>query len=131
VFLPWNVEETFWKVLHADHASLLAAAVSWAMAEPPIVTVEGPGLLDVVPWQSEDGATLLHVVNLTGPMAMRGYQREPIPVGPLRVTLKARGGPHQVSAHWEGDVRDVEASGDQISFLLPRLVEHELVTVSR
>jgi len=47
-----------------DHFKLLRNAVTWATNEDPIVTVTGPGVLDVTVWQQKDSLTM-HLVNLT------------------------------------------------------------------
>ena len=41
------IDRTFWEVLSADHLKLLRNTLEWAHNEPPVVEVNGPGLLDV------------------------------------------------------------------------------------
>src|SRR4029434_122371 len=50
VYIPWDIDRTFWDVMCVDHGRLLRNAVHWAANEPQPVDVEGPGLLDVTVW---------------------------------------------------------------------------------
>jgi hypothetical protein len=86
-YFPWDIARTFWEVLNPDLGLVFANTVRWALNAPPIVQVEGPGLLDVTVWQQENELTV-HIVNLTNPMAMRGAFRETFPVGPLQVQIR-------------------------------------------
>jgi hypothetical protein len=61
--------------------------VLWAANEEQPVTVTGPGLLDVTVWRQQESMTV-HIVNLFNPMAMRGYFREFLPVGPLHIRVR-------------------------------------------
>ena len=47
VYIPWDIDRTFWEVMSVDHGRLLRNAVAWAANEAPPVEVTGPGLLDV------------------------------------------------------------------------------------
>ncbi len=75
VYFPWDIDRTFWEVLSTDHFKLLRNAVEWATNEAPVVTVTGPGVLDVTVWRQNASLTV-HLVNLTNPMMMKGPVRE-------------------------------------------------------
>jgi hypothetical protein len=79
-YFNWDIDRTFWEVLAEDHGKVLAGTVRWAVNEPPPVTVEGTGVLDIAVWRQEHSMTV-HVVNLTNPMMMKGPYRELIPSG--------------------------------------------------
>ena len=87
VYIPWDIDRTFWEVMCVDHGRLLRNAIRWATNEAPPVEVEGPGVLDVTVWRQRDSMTV-HLVNLTNPMMMKGPLREIIPVGPERVRIR-------------------------------------------
>jgi hypothetical protein len=87
VYFPFDLDRTFWSILHRDHALLLRNAVEFAHGEPMPVTVTGPGLLDVTIWRQARSLTV-HLVNLTNPMAMRGSYREVIPLARLGVQVR-------------------------------------------
>src|SRR5262249_47687556 len=69
IYFPWDIDRTLWEVLSADHLKLLRNSVVWATNEAPVVTVIGPGVLDVTVWLQKDSLTV-HLVNLTNPMMM-------------------------------------------------------------
>ena len=71
VYIPWDIDRTFWEVMCVDHGRLLRNAVAWAANEAPPVEVAGPGLLDVTAWRQRDSMTV-HLVNLSNPMMMKG-----------------------------------------------------------
>src|SRR6185437_10873942 len=57
VYFPWDLDRTFWDVLAVDHAKLIRNAVRWATNEPPLISVEGPGVLDVAIWNQRQSMT--------------------------------------------------------------------------
>ena len=91
VYIPWDVDRTFWDVMCVDHGRLLRNAVKWATNEAPPVEVEGPGLIDVTAWRQHESMTV-HLVNLTNPMMMKGPAREIVPIGPQRVRVRLPSG---------------------------------------
>jgi len=99
VYFPWDIDRTFWEVMSVDHGQLLRNAVHWALNEDPVVTVTGPGILDVTVWRQKDSMTV-HLVNLTNPMMMKGPIREFVPTPPQNVTVRLPNGrkPRKVPA---------------------------------
>src|SRR6185503_17268528 len=71
VYFPWDIDRTFWEVLSVDHGKLLRNAALWATNEEPLLSVIGPGVLDVTLWRQQNSITV-HLVNLTNPMLMKG-----------------------------------------------------------
>jgi hypothetical protein len=130
VYFPGDIDRTFWDVLAADHGTILRNAVEWALNEPPVVEVSGPGVLDVTAWRQRESVTV-HLVNLTNPMMMKGPIREPIAVGPLGVKVRVPAGATVRGARLlvaGGEVR-AERSGDVVSVVVPSVVEHEVVAI--
>jgi hypothetical protein len=130
VYWPGDIDRSFWEVLDPDHGRIIANAVRWALSEPDIVSVSGPGVLDVNVWE-QDGSMTVHLVNLTNPMMMKGPIRELYPVGPIEVSLrlppeaKARDVRLLVS---DAAVKPREASG-VITLTIPSLTDHEVIAV--
>ncbi len=78
VYFPWDIDRCFWEVLDVDHGLVLGNAVRWATNEEPMVTVEGPGQVDIAVWRQQRSITV-NLVNLNNPMTMRGPYRELMP----------------------------------------------------
>ena len=130
VYLPGDWDSTFWQFLLEDHARLLKNAILWAANEAPVVAVEGPGLLDVTVWRQQDSLTV-HLVNLSNPMAMRGYFREFLPVGPLRlrVRLPEAREARQVRFLVGTGIPVVQRQPGFVTLTIPSVLTHEVVAV--
>jgi hypothetical protein len=91
VYLPGDIDRTFWETMSFDQARLLRNAVLWATDEPAPLTVEGKGVLDVSVWTQKNSMTA-HLVNLTNPMMMKGPIREIIPISEQKVEIQIPAG---------------------------------------
>jgi Hypothetical glycosyl hydrolase 6/Beta-galactosidase trimerisation domain len=87
VYLPGDIDRTFWETLNFDQARLLRNAVQWATDEPSPLSVSGKGVLDISIWSQKSSMTA-HLVNLTNPMMMKGPLREIIPITAQQVSIK-------------------------------------------
>jgi hypothetical protein len=130
VYIPWDVDRTFWEVLSPDHGRLLGNAVRWALNEPPVVEVEGAGVLDVTVWRQRASMTV-HLVNLTNPMMMKGPVREVLPVGPqvVRVRLPRERQPGRVRLLTAGIEPEVRVEAGVLSLTVPSIEVHEVVAL--
>jgi hypothetical protein len=130
VYFPWDIDRTFWEVLCVDHLKLLRNAVTWATNEEAVVTVTGPGVLDVTVWRQPDSFTV-HLVNLTNPMMMKGPVRELIPVGEQRVRVRLPDGTRakKVRLLATAKTAHAERSGPYLSVTVPSVLDHEVVAI--
>jgi hypothetical protein len=130
VYVPWDIDRTFWDVMSVDHGRLLANAVAWAANEPPPVEVAGPGLLDVTIWRQRTSMTV-HLVNLTNPMMMKGPLREVLPVGPQRVAIRLPAGTRatKVQLLTAGSPPRVETANGVVTVTVPSVDVHEVVAI--
>jgi hypothetical protein len=130
VYFPWDIDRTFWEVLCVDHGKLLRNAVHWATNEAPLVTVTGPGVLDVTVWEQKHSLTV-HLVNLTNPMMMKGPFRELIPVGEQRVRVRLPAGkaPKRVRLLDRGRAARAEKSAGYVTVTVPSILAHEVVAI--
>jgi hypothetical protein len=78
-YFPWDIDRSFWRYMTLDHGKLLNNTIRWALNEDPIVTLKGPGLIEVTVWRQKDSMAV-HLVNLSNPMMMKGPFRELLPV---------------------------------------------------
>jgi hypothetical protein len=130
VYFPWDIDRTFWEVMAVDHGKLLGNAVKWALNEESIVTVTGPGVLDVTVWRQKESMTV-HLVNLTNPMMMKGPFRELIPITEQRVRVrlprdkKAKRAQLLVS----GKSLRAEESEGYLVVTVPTILAHEVIAI--
>jgi hypothetical protein len=130
VYVPWDIDRTFWEVLCLDHGRLLRNAVAWAMNEPQPVEVDGPGLLDVTVWRQRDSMTV-HLVNLTNPMMMKGPLREAIPIGPQRVRIRMPDGrrARKVQLLTAGTTVPARSDAGVLTVTVPSIAIHEVIAI--
>jgi hypothetical protein len=130
VYIPWDIDRTFWDVMCVDHLQLLRNAVTWASNEPASVEVEGPGVVDVTIWRQQRSMTI-HLVNLTNPMMMKGPLREAIPIGPLRVRVRLPAGARPSRAHLltAGTALGVTPVDGALSVTVPSVEVHEVIAI--
>jgi Hypothetical glycosyl hydrolase 6/Beta-galactosidase trimerisation domain len=130
VYVPWDIDRTFWEVMCVDHGRLLRNAVVWAANEPAPVEVDGPGLLDVTIWRQRSSMTV-HLVNLTNPMMMKGPLREVIPVGPLEARIRMPAGTKAKSIRLltaGTSPRAAEVAG-AVTVTVPSVDVHEVIAI--
>ncbi len=129
-YFPWDIDRTFWEVLCVDHFKLLRNTVQLATNEAPAVNVKGPGLLDVTAWRNQD-AIVIHLVNLTNPMAMKGPYREFIPVGEQIVKVRLPNGAHVKKVRLLVADRTPRAQhhGPELAVTVPSVLDHEVVAI--
>jgi hypothetical protein len=130
VYFPGDIDRTFWEVLCVDHLKLLRNAVLWATNEEPLLTVTGPGVLDVTVWRQKDSMTI-HLVNLTNPMMMKGPVRELIPVAEqkVRVRLPAGARAKKVQLLASARIPQVQRAGQYLTVSVPSILDHEVVAI--
>jgi hypothetical protein len=130
VYFPWDIDRTFWEVLCVDHFKLMRNAVQWATNELPTVSVTGPGLLDTTAWRNQD-SIVIHLVNLTNPMAMKGPYREFVPVGEQTVTVRLPEGVHARKVHLlvASQTPGVKRHGSELAITVPSVLDHEVVAI--
>jgi type 1 glutamine amidotransferase len=130
VYFPHDLDRAFWEISNQDHGALLRNAVLWAAGEAQPMTVEGAGLLDVSLWRQKTSLTA-HLVNITNPMAMKGYMREILPVGPYTVSLALPEGTTVKSVRLleAGVMVEGRREGDRLLVTVPRIHVHEVVAV--
>jgi hypothetical protein len=128
-YFPFDIDRTFWEILDVDHGKLLRNAVAWATNEPPVVTVEGRGVLDVTVWQQK-GSLTVHLVNLTNPMMMKGPVRELIPVTAQVVRLRLSDQrAKRVRLLVAGSTPQFRQTDEWLEVTVPSILDHEVVAI--
>jgi hypothetical protein len=129
-YFPWDIDRTYWEVMCVDHGTLLRNAVRWATDEPPLVEVNGPGVLDVTVWR-QAGSMTVHLVNLTNPMMMKGPFRELMPVGAqeVRVRVPENKGVQRVRLLDAELTRPAQVSEGYLAVHVPGILDHEVIAI--
>jgi hypothetical protein len=128
-YFPGDIDRTFWQIMSVDHGKLLKNTILWALNENQMVTVEGPGVIDITVWRQQSSLTV-HLVNLTNPMMMKGPFRELIPVD-LRVSVQMPEGVKVkgVKLLVKGHEPKFEVINGKITLEVPQVSDHEIVGV--
>lgn len=129
-YFPWDIDRLFWETLLEDHGRLLANTIRWALDEAPVVEVNGPGVLDVVPWRQKQSLTV-HLVNFTNPFMMKGAMRELVPIGEQRVRLRLPQGASVKRVHTlvAGIELKPAIAGGVLEVTVPSIRDREVVAV--
>jgi hypothetical protein len=87
-------------------------------------------MIDVSYWRQQNSLTA-HLVNLTNPMAMKGYMREILPMGPFTVSMAIPTGASIKAVKLLGAGTPVESRQENGRLLvtIPRIHVHEVVAV--
>lgn len=130
VYFPFDLDRTFWEVMHPDHGRLLANAVRWVSRGKQVLEVSGPGIIDMAVWRQASSLTV-HLVNLTNPMLMRAPFREIIPIGGQEVALRLPDGvePKAVKLLVSGGIPKWTAIGGVLRVITPSIGLHEVIAV--
>jgi len=130
-FVPFDLDRVFWEVQAVDHGRLLRNLVAWAAGGAPSpVRVDGRGVVDVAVWRQRD-ALVVHLVNLTNPMMMKGPARELIPAGPWRVRVDLPDGrrPRRATLAVAGRPIRVRRTGRTAEVTVPSVLDWEAVAI--
>lgn len=127
--MPADLDRRYQHEHLPDHANLLANIVRWAAHDEIPLQVDGPGLIDCHMY-TQSGRTILHLVNLTSAATWRAPLDELIPIGPVKVHIRATG---QVNPSAQllvsKGTRPVALSAGIASFEVPSILDHEVVVL--
>ena len=127
VYIPGDIDRTFWQMLNTDHGKLLQNAINWALNEDPVVSVEGPGVIDVTAWRQKSSMAV-HLVNLTNPMMMKGPFREFFPIE-AKVSIKIPDNKKVTAVRLIAaqQTPKFEVIKGRVVLSIPKIVDHEII----
>jgi hypothetical protein len=129
VYIPGDLDRSFWQIMSVDHGKLLANAINWALNEEPIVSVHGPGVVDTTVWRQQHSMTV-HLVNLTNPMMMKGPFRELIPVeATVHVKVPSNAKVTAVHLVMADHSPAFEMNKGMVIVKVPRILDHEIMAL--
>ncbi len=132
VFMPFNIGEIFWDMLQPDHGALIEGALRWAMKARPTIEVSGKGVVDMAVREGKD-ATVVHLVNLTNPMMMKGPLREWIPCPEQTISVAVPAGREVTGVRLvvAGKEAATRRDGDRLLITVPPFEREEVVRIER
>jgi hypothetical protein len=129
-YFPFDIDRTFHETLTHDHLRLMRNVVEWSLHEAAPFECNGPGLVDATAWR-DSNAVVVHLVNLTNPMTMKGPFRDFFPIGPQTITLRMPELKNAAAAKLLVANRTVQItrSGDALHIEVPGILDHEVVAI--
>ena len=132
IWLPGDVERSFWRSGNGDLSRLLQQAIRWVARDRMPVRVTGEGLAELFAWETEPGFAV-HMLNYTNPNFALGWFRETYPLGPQAVRMDLPEGVkvRRVQALRAGAELKYKVTGQTLEFTLPGVRDYEIAAVTR
>ena len=90
-WLAGDVERTFWITGPRRPAAIADNTIRWVTRDERMVSVEGPGFIEMFCWETEPGYAL-HLLNYSNANAFHGWVQSVEPLGAQRVRMKLPSG---------------------------------------
>jgi hypothetical protein len=129
-YFPFDIDRTFNEVLTRDHLRLMRNTVEWSLQEHAPIASDGHGLVDMAAWHNTD-AVVVHMVNLTNPMTMKGPYRDFFAIGPQTITLRLPElkGAKTAKLLVAKQTIPVTQDGETARIEVPGILDHEVVAI--
>jgi len=129
-FFPGDVDRTCWRSGDDDLSHLLQNAINWIRGADPLVSVVGPGLIEIFAWETEPGYAL-HVLNYTNPNATHGYIRRSYAIGRQQVRFRVGNRTiRKMQALRSGTSLEFQQRDGIVSFELAGIVDYEVIALT-
>ncbi len=131
VWLPGDVERSFWRSGNTGLSRLLQQAIRWVARDRMPVRVSGEGFVELFAWETEPGYAI-HILNYTNPNLAMGSFRETNPLGAqtVRVELPEGTKVRKVQALRAGTELKYKVSGQTLEFVVPGVRDYEVAAVT-
>jgi hypothetical protein len=130
VWIPGDIERSFWKSGNGDLSRLLQQSIRWVTRDHSPVHVTGDGLVELFAWETEPGFAV-HLLNYTNPAFAKGWFRDVYPLGPQTVRLELAEGTkvRRVQALRAGVDLRFKHSGQSLEFVIPAVRDYEIAAI--
>ena len=130
-YFPGDIERTYWLTGHGDLLRLLHNTIGWLTGGESVVHVEGPGLMEVLCWETTPGYAV-HLLNYTNPDAQHGWLESIDPVGAQAVAMKLAAGVRAKSVELlrAGQGVRFEQRDQTLRFTVPRVESYEVAAIT-
>ncbi len=132
--LAWisgDVERTYWITGDGDMLRLLNNTIRWITRDERIVSVEGPGFIEMFAWETSPGYAV-HLLNYSNANAFHGWLQSVEPLGPQQISMKLSAGVRVKSVDLLRSERGVPFHLDAgvLRFTVPSLDDYEVAAVT-
>ncbi len=131
IWLVGDLDRCFARDEHPEHATIIANAVRWALADRQLVSIEGGhGVISPALYEQQ-GRYVLHLNNRLIMAKMPGRQDELLPVGPITVRLRISSRIISSNIRLTVSGRSVPAikQGTELVFEVPAIADHEVAVI--
>ena len=112
-----------------EHARVLSNAVEWALRDRDRVRIDGATGLVALTAYAQGDRVVVHLTSRIVTRRVPGRQDVLIPIGPVRLRLRAPEGTPVVRCRVAGVDAAVERDGDDLIVTVPGLEDHEVVVI--
>jgi hypothetical protein len=131
IWVPGDIERTYWMTGHSDLLRLLQNAIRWVSHDERVVRVEGEGLIEMFCWETAPGYAI-HLLNYNTPNAHHGWLQGESRLGPQRVMMKLPPGVRVTSVNLlrSGEKVTFDLREQVLQFTVPSLGDYEIAAVT-
>jgi hypothetical protein len=126
-----DVERTYWLTGQSDLLHLIENAIRWVTHDERIVSVTGPGLVEMFCWETAPGYAL-HLLNYSSANAFHGWLQSVEPIGAQNVQMKLPEAARVRSVELLKAGRSVPFHLDEsvLQFSVPSVSDYEVAAVT-
>jgi hypothetical protein len=132
--LAWfagDIERTYWLTGHTDLLRLIDNTIRWATRDERMVSVEGPGLMELFCWETAPGYAV-HLLNYSNENAFHGWMQSVEPLAAQHVRMKLPSGSRVRTVELLQAERDVAFHLEEgvLQFTVPSVGDYEVAAVT-
>jgi len=132
--LAWfsgDVERTWWLTGHGDLLRLLHNTIRWLTHDERVVSVEGPGFIEMFAWETRPGYAV-HLLNYSNANAFHGWMQSIDPLGAQQLSMKLPPQVHVKSVELLRAEQTVpfKLDGQTLRFTVPSVADYEVAAVT-
>jgi hypothetical protein len=130
-WISGDVERTYWITGHGDLLRLLHNTIRWVTRGERMVSVEGPGFIEMFCWETEPGYAV-HLLNYSNANAFHGWQQSVEPLGEQQVSLKLPAGARVKTVELLRAERSIpfRLEGRTLRFTIPSVGDYEVAGIT-
>ena len=130
-WLSGDVERTYWITGHGDLLRLLHNAIRWVTHDERLISVEGPGFIEMFCWETDPGYAI-HLLNYSNANAFHGWMQSAQPLGEQRVGMKLPAGARVKSVELLRAEKAVpfEQDGQELRMRIPAVGDYEVAAIT-